>query len=300
MRISVTDPDLPPGGGPFTFTLKNFDNKFQLKNPGSQSVELFTNFIEFNRETTPLYEVLVEATDGGSPARSAEAMIFVDVIDGKVTQEPFDGSMTIIVYALDGRFQGGTVGHVYYRDDDYLVDTSEYALISQQPGSYFTVDSTTGRIRSSANIPDGTYSVSVTVREKSRSSGENIGKTVSSEISVLVRSVNSTALQHAVVLRFPLRRPGQFVNSLYMKLVEMLGEIFGVPSENVYAFSIRKSSEGVADSPYGIDVWIVIRGTENAYMNPNYVFAILEMDYDKLATIGKMSEVKFLRPKSFA
>ena len=287
VTIRATDADQAPNAGPFTFKLTNFLNEFQLKNSDDQSVELYTNSTEFKRETTPLYEVLVEASDGGSPTQSAEATIFVNVEDGAATEEPFDGTMVTIVYALNGRFVGGTIGTVYYRDDDYQVDQNEYELVSQGPGSYFSVDLNTGHIRCAANIPEGAYSLSVTVSEKNRKSGPNVGKNVTSDISVRVKAMTTTAVQRSVALRFPFREPAQFVDASYAKLVEALSAIFGVPSESVYVFSIGRSSGGVAGSPYGVDVWIAIRRTWDEFMNPSYVFTELDMNYDKLAALGK-------------
>lgn len=264
----------------------NFSNEFQLKNSDGQNVELYTKSIEFKRETTPLYQVLVQASDSGSPMQSATAMIFVNVEDGSATEESFDGTMATVVYALNGRFEGGTIGTVYYRDDDYQVDQNKYELASQGPGSYFTVDSNTGHIRCAANIPEGAYSLSVTVKMKNP--GTNVGKNVTSDISVRVKAMNTTAVQRAVALRFPFRKPSQFVDASYTKLVEALSAIFGVSSESVYVFSIARSSGGVAGSPYGVDVWIAIRKTGDEFMNPSYVFTELEMNYDKLAALGKV------------
>ena len=279
--INVTDPDQSPNGAPFVFSLNNTMDKFQLKNVAGNSVELYTRVYEFSREETPLYQVIVVATDNGSPMQSAEVVVYVSVLDDMSNQEAHDGSMMIVIYALDGHFPGGVVGEVYYKDDDYQVDRNEYLIVSQEPGNYFSVDSTTGRLRCLADIPVDVYSMNITVRER------NSGKTVQSEITVLVRNVSATAVQQAVALRFPLRNSAIFIDNLYMKLMTALSEIFRVSTENVYVFSVAQSSEGVANSPYGVDVWVAVKNSNGDFMNANYVFSKLEENYMRLVSLGK-------------
>ena len=280
--INATDPDQSPNGAPFTFSLNGTLDKFQLRNEAGNSVELYTTVYEFTREVTPLYQVIIIATDGGSPMQSAEAMVYVSVLDDMSNQEAHDGSMMIVIYALDGHFPGGVIGEAYYKDDDYQVDQNEYLMLSQGPGNYFSADSTTGRLSCVANIPVDVYSMNITVRER------NSGKTVQSEITVLVRNVSATAVQHAVALRFPLQNSAIFVDSLYMKLMTTLSEIFQVSADRVYVFSVVQSSEGVAGSPYGVDVWVAVEDSNGVFMNANYVFATLETNYRKFVSMGKL------------
>jgi hypothetical protein len=152
---------------------------------------------------------------------------------------------------------------------------------SQEPGNYFSVDSTTGRLRGQADIPVDVYSMNITVRER------NSGKTVQSQITVLVKNVSATAVQQAVALRFPLRNSAIFIDNLYMKLMTALSEIFRVSTENVYVFSVAQSSEGVANSPYGVDVWVAVKNSNGDFMNANYVFTKLEENYMRLVSLGK-------------
>lgn len=281
--VNATDPDQSPNGAPFTFTLNLLKDKFQLKNPTSKTVDLYTTLHEFSREMRPLYQVSVTAADAGSPAQSSEFMIFVHVLDDTSNQEAHDGTMKIIIYALDGRFPGGVIGDVYYKDDDYQVDLNNYVIIAQEPGNYFSVDFNTGRLSCVADIPVDVYSINITVRER------NSRMTVQSEVSVSVRSIRANAVQHAVALKFPLRNAAVFIDVLYMKLAAFLGELFRVSAEHVYVFDVAQSSGAVANSPYGVDVWIAIQHNNGDFLKAHDVFAELETNYVKIVGLGKFS-----------
>ncbi|XP_028392611.1 protocadherin-like protein [Dendronephthya gigantea] len=279
--INASDPDQSPNGVPFTFQLNSTNDEFQLKNPTGNSVELYTKLYEFIRETTPLYHVKVVATDAGNPAQSAEMMVFVSVLDDTANQEAFDGSLRIIIFALDGNFSGGVIGEVYYKDNDYQVDQNEYTVVSQEPGNHFSVNSSTGHLSCvTADIPIGVYSINVTVRD------QNSAKSVNSEITVTVRNLSASAVQHAVALRFPMGNSAMFIDGVYMKLITTLANIFQVPADHVYVFSVAQSTESLVSTPTGVDVWVAINDRNDVFMNPNYVFTQIETNYEKIVALG--------------
>lgn len=283
--INATDPDQSPNGAPFTFSLNN--TMFQLRNPTGRSVELYTELHEFSREATPLYQVIVVATDGGSPSQSAEMMVFVSVLDDASNQEANDGSMRVVVYTLEGHFPGGIIGDVYYKDDDYQVDQNEYLIVAQEPGNHFSVGSATGHLSCVADIPIDVYSINITVRDR------NSGKAVRSDITVEVRNVSATAVKHAVAMRFPLGNSAMFIDALYTKLLTTLSEIFRVSADHVYVFSVAQSSGSVASSPSGVDAWIAVQGSNGEFLNAYYVFTQLETNYANFVALGKMVLVHF-------
>ena len=277
--INASDSDQSPNGAPFTFALKT--NLFQLKNPTGRSVELYTKLHEFSREATPLYQVIVVATDGGSPSQSAEMMVFVSVLDDASNQEANDGSMRVVIYALDGHFPGGVIGDVYYKDDDYQVDQNEYVIVTQEPGNHFSVGSTTGHLSCVADVPVDVYFINITVRDR------NTGKAVRSDITVVVRNVSASAVKHAVAMRFPLRNSAMFIDALYTKLITTLSETFRVSADHVYVFSVAQSSGIVASFPWGVDVWIAIQDRDGVFLNVHYLFTQLETNYAKFVALGK-------------
>ena len=283
--INATDPDQSPNGAPFTFSLNN--TLFELKNPTGHSVELYTKLHEFSRESTPLYQVIVVANDGGSPSQSAEMMVFVSVLDDASNQEANDGSMRAVVYALDGHFPGGIIGDVYYKDDDYQVDQNEYLIVAQEPGNHFSVGSASGHLSCAADIPVDVYSINITVRDRSS------GNAVRSEITVVVRNVSATAVKHAVAMRFPLRNSAIFIDALYTKLMTTLSEIFRVSSDHVYVFSVAQSSRSVGSFPSGVDVWIAVQDSNGEFLNAYYIFTQLETNYEKFVALGNMVNVHF-------
>lgn len=242
-RLSAYDPDPKPNGGPFTYSIFNgtASNNFRLVEPATfkNATSNVNSYGRFNREEKITWKIGVRAVDSGSPKMPNFTYVYVDVQDEN-DNEPFDGSLKIIVNAYKGQFLCGSIGKPYYKDDDFDGDVNTYAIDSQSPGSYFTINEKSGIIDASPTIPMGNYELKVEITETNRGSNS---KTVTSSISVLVRRIDPDAVKHGVSLQFTsLRKVEYFVGDYYESVVRLISDALGASAE---VFSIQKAPNAV-------------------------------------------------------
>lgn len=63
----------------------------------------------------------VKVIDSGSLSKSNIIFVYVDVVSDDNLYELEDGVLMIIVNVYNGKFVGGIIGRVYYKDDDFEV-----------------------------------------------------------------------------------------------------------------------------------------------------------------------------------
>lgn len=118
-------------------------------------------FGEFNREVKQLWEVEVKVVDSGVLRKENKIFVYIEVEDDFI-YELFDGELIIIVNVYNGRFVGGIIGKVYYKDDDYKGDQNKYSMDNQ---NFFIFNLVIGDIIVKVNILMGMYIFSVEVEE---------------------------------------------------------------------------------------------------------------------------------------
>lgn len=226
--IKAIDPDSATNGAPFTFTLMNstLNDRFKIKTSTitQTSAQLFSYGL-FERAKTPSFTLYIKATDSGNPPLSSFSYVFVDVLDQGNTHEPFNANMTIIVNALNGHFIGGIIGNPYYKDDDFTGDVNTYSIVSQSPGSYFTINTNNGNITAAKDLPLGNFKVAASITETNPRPGAT-AKTVTSNIDVIVRNVTRASVKASVTLRLSMLRLEYFVGDYYYKVSLVLLSIF--------------------------------------------------------------------------
>lgn len=119
-------------------------------------------FGEFNREVKQLWEVEVKVVDSGVLRKENKIFVYIEVEDEDNLNELFDGKLIIIVNVYNGRFVGGIIGKVYYKDDDYKGDQNKYSMDNQ---NFFIFNLVIGDIIVKVNILMGMYIFSVEVEE---------------------------------------------------------------------------------------------------------------------------------------
>lgn len=241
-RLSAYDPDPRPNNGPFTYNIFNgtINSNFKLVEPATfkNATSNVNSYGRFNREEKITWTIGVTGVDSGNPKKSNFTYVYVDVEDDN-DNEPFDGSLKIIVNAYRGQFLCGSIGKPYYKDDDYDGDVNTYAIDSQSPGTYFTIDKNSGIITASPNIPMNSYTLKVKITETNRGSNT---KTVTSSINVVVRRIDPAALQNGVSLQFTnLRKVEYFVGDYYDSVVGLLSDVF----DTVEVFSVEKAPNAI-------------------------------------------------------
>ena len=286
--LRAFDPDEASNGAPFTFSIddNNLRQRFGVrrdpKDPDKAALMYSTGV--FTRQVT-LWKVKVKAVDSGSPQKDNSTFAYVDVIDDQNSNEPFDGELTIIVNAYNGKFAGGVIGKAYYKDNDYKGDRNKYTMASQE---YFTVNEATGDITAEANIPIGRYSFTIDVKEQKPRSGPNYPKTVTSKVTVIVQSVTSAAILQSVAVQFlALRRPAEFVAdhyNAYFNVLETILAAYGKP----LIFSIQKapSRHVPIGDVFGVEIQLACEKNAGGFLNKNQLVQLL-VENKELLTVNQ-------------
>ena len=307
--ITVVDDDLPEQG-PFTFDFApngNPGTKFRLRKPvenKDNTTELFCTNVE--RGATPVYKVTIMATDnggrttsGGPTARplvklSSTANVFVYVKDTDRSLES-NGRLKVIVYSVNGKFAGGPIAKTYFQDqdgDDYGTMTHTVTAGSDE----FTVNRD-GWISAKSTVKVGEYELKI--------QGVKNTRKPSCSVEVSVRDIPEEAIENSAAVQFldvldtneffnPIRR-GK-TNSFepvtyYDRFVNMLSELFDVPTANVFVFSVQMSKQV---KPYraspAIDVHFSVRkqsSVKSAFLPRWILINMLEHNNKTLNSTGK-------------
>lgn len=290
-ELRAYDPDEASNGAPFTFTVETHKDRFDLRenSQDTATTELLFSKGTFNRQVKQIWEVEIKAEDSGSPRQTNTTLVYVLVLDDQNTHEPFNGQLTIILNAYNGRFAGGVIGTAYYQDKDFGGDSNKYSMNSQQ---YFTLNENSGEITAEANIPIGRYSFSVDIEEQKQRSG-NYPKTVKSDITVIVQSVtNAAILQSVAVQILAMRLPSRFVGDYYYEMRRVLASILSSGNENaILIFSVQKSPDGrvpIAVARFGLEIQLAVEIASGSFMARTDVVQRLVSNKQDLIDLGEL------------
>lgn len=122
IEIKVYDLDEVSNGVLFVFVIVDIDlcNCFRLISFIVILIFMFV-FGLFDWEVILEWEVEVKVIDSGSLSKSNIIFVYVDVVSDDNLYELEDGVLMIIVNVYNGKFVGGIIGRVYYKDDDFEV-----------------------------------------------------------------------------------------------------------------------------------------------------------------------------------
>ena len=288
VTLTAYDPDEPSNGPPFYYKILNgtVDNNFVIR---PNTADVYSNGI-FKYEQKQEWKIWVEATDSGNPSMSSVTVVYIRIKDSVNNNEPFNSSMTIILNAYEGEFIGGNIGKVYYQDNDFEVDLNSYAILSQNPGSYFGIEASTGNLSASKDIPTGNYRILVQITEMNSNSAQP--KVVFSIVRVIVQNISQTAVSMSSTIQFVnFQNADVFIGDYYSLLEGMFPGFFTVNrgavtmNSDVYIFSIQKDSR----NPHAINVQFVVRNIlySAGFMSPTDVLIKLVENKASLENIGK-------------
>ena len=262
--IKVTDPDTVKYSCPCKFKiLSGASGLFELANQKDESVQVVAKAAAvFDRETIQMYTMKIEASDRGTPPQKNVTTVKVEVHD-KNDNEPSDGgSMSLLVNSYKGQFIGGVVGTVYIKDNDRGThDYYQHRIVSQSPGTYFSVKSKTGKIVAAAGVPDGVYKLQFKSKETNRQVGGNKGKEVSSSVTVTVRAISEKQAKTSVAIRLTGLIKAKTCSEIpYPEFEKLLAGILKVPVDRVTVFS----AQAVKDMHLGVDVRFAVKKAPKA------------------------------------
>ena len=288
VTLTAYDPDEPSNGPPFYYKILNgtVDDNFVIR---PNTADVYSNGI-FKYEQKQEWKIWVEATDSGNPSMSNITVVYIRIKDSVNNNEPFNASMTIILNTYNGEFIGGNIGKVYYQDNDFEVDLNSYAILSQNPGSYFGIEASTGNLSASKDIPTGNYRILAQITEMNSNSAQP--KVVFSIVRVIVQNISQTAVSKSSTIQFVnFQNADVFIGDYYSLLEGMLPGFFTVNrgavtmTSDVYIFSIQKD----ARNPHAINVQFVVRNIlySAGFMSPTDVLIKVVENKASLENIGE-------------
>lgn len=296
VKLNAYDPDEPWNGPPFDYKILNgtVNGNFYIEpsSKTSTTAEIYSSgSYEFSYEVKREWKLWVQVTDSGNSTMSSITVVYVEVKDSENNNEPFNATMTIILNAFHGQFQGGDIGKVYYKDNDFEVDLNGYKILIQNPGVYFSIDANTGHLSAQRDIPMGTYGLFVHIKEKNRQGASKV-KDAYSGVNVIVRNISETTVSMSTTVQFVnIHEEAIIVGDYYSRLQEALVEIFTyrvddiVFTYNVLIFSIQTDLE----NPQAINVQLAVE-----YMPSTEVLVILKEKRDSLEQIGKIIDERYI------
>ena len=288
LTLKAYDPDEPSNGAPFSYKIINgtVNDNFVIR---PNSAEIYSNGM-FKYEEKQEWKIWVQATDSGNPSMSNVTIVYIQIKDSVNNNEPFNASMTIVLNAYEGKFAGGEIGKAYYQDNDFVVDQNGYQISSQNPGSYFTIDTRTGNLSAPKDIPIGGYEVVVQITEKNRNVAEP--KVVFSSVDIIVQNISQEAVRTSSTVQFVnIRQEAIFVCDYYSIFDEVLSKIFEVKigdmimSSGVLIFSIQSDLVNTM----AINVQFSVRDVQSStgFKTSTEILAKLARNRETLQRIGK-------------
>ncbi|XP_040569949.1 protein dachsous [Lepeophtheirus salmonis] len=130
--VSAYDHDDGPNGF-ILYHLKTPIDKFKI----NENTGLIVTSGTLDREEKEFYEILVEATDGGTPTRSSQTLVQINVTDVNDNSpsliEPYGG----IFYVKEGSLAGTKIGKLFAKDpdegDNLIFTTEDTSLVQVSP-----------------------------------------------------------------------------------------------------------------------------------------------------------------------
>ena len=288
VTLNAYDPDEPSNGAPFSYRIINGtvnDNFFVRPN----TAEIYSNGM-FKYEEKQEWKIWVQATDSGNPSLSNVTIVYIQIKDSINNNEPFNASMTIVLNAYQGQFAGGEIGKAYYQDNDFEVDQNGYQIASQNPGSYFTIDTRTGHLSAPNDIPIGHYELVVQITEKNRNVAQP--KAIFSAIYVIVQNISQEAVRMSSTVQFVnIRKEAIFVGDYYSILEKVISKIFEakigdiIMPSGVLIFGIQSDLVNTM----AINVQFSVRDVQSptGFMSSTEILTKLARNRETIQQIGK-------------
>ncbi|XP_070186866.1 neural-cadherin-like [Littorina saxatilis] len=281
-EILAKDPDAPPFGPPFGFSLTTcpggtcpcdvkltcedtFQFRFNPASDGGNGTATISTSSRFNREQQKYYYIPIIMWDmRGSDSREAQTgtntltVTIADINDNDMAP----GTQDIFVYNYEGMFGPLAIGRVYVEDQDDW-DLPDKTFTFAGPAwmeKYFTVDSDTGMVTMQKGVPSNTatnpYRFTVTVYDK------QFDSTVTSTVSVVIHDLTEEAVRNSGAVRLKDTSAEQFIKvpsspsagstarSQYEELHVLLAEKLDTDPANVEIISVQDVEGGFTDVRY--------------------------------------------------
>lgn len=259
IKFDVTDDDLKPNGGPFSFDIISGlgREKFRIDHDGT-----LRSFRNLDQKIKDRYELTVRAYDNGSPPLYSDATVTIEVTE-ESTVPPEISNLEISINSYQDKFPGGIIGKVSARDDD-MHDTLKFKIVSLNL-HLFDIHEDDGRIIAKPGLDAGRYLINVSVSDGKYSS---YGK-----VMVDVTVITEDMVKNSVTIRLGNVQPDQFLRRHLRDFLKILKnemsirsrdiEIIGLQPADMTIEALTRQKRSASDD---LDVLFAVKKSHNSYM----------------------------------
>ncbi|CAH1776950.1 unnamed protein product [Owenia fusiformis] len=258
IKIEVTDCDLDPNAGPFSYDIigGNKHNKFKVNNNG-----VLSTAGKFNRKIQDMYVLTVRVFDNGAKPMYANTYVEISIIEESAFP-PVVTPLAMSISSYMDEFPGGTIGRVKATDPD-MYDILTYDIVSQNK-HLFDIEFTTGIITAYPDLDAGEYTLNVSVSDRKF--------TVYSTVKLTVDMVSEEMVSNAVILRFENLLPEEFVTSYRSTILRAIRSQLKNKIKDIYILSIQPAPAGSARrkrSESDLDILLAAKRSNGLYFKRN-------------------------------
>lgn len=252
MTLTATDPDLPPNGAPFAYTLIGGRHKSFVTVEKHSGRVRTTRSVD--REETPQLNFVIEVEDNGTPKMRSQHDIVVKVRDQN--DSPSTSRIAhIIVHIFNGMVPNGKIADIHPNDLDSVGNYKCRFLTPQSTTAMSIPKACDLHTKSTAHVQG--YSFSVT-------GNDGIHSDVVSTISLEFQSFNQQTIDHSVTMKVDNMASDTFLAQHYRSILDVMKAVLEANDE-MSIFSLRP-----VNSSLELSVSIKIIG-KGGYRNKAYV-----------------------------
>lgn len=262
IKFDVTDDDLKPNGGPFSFNIISGlgREKFRIDNDGT-----LRSYSQLDQKIKDRYELTVRAYDNGSPQLYSDATVTIEVTE-ESTVPPEISKLEIAINSYQDKFPGGIIGKVSARDDD-LHDTLKFKIVSQNL-NLFDIHEDDGRIIAKPGLDAGRYVINVSVSD---------GKYYSyGMVMVDVTVITEDMVKNSVTIRLGNVKPDQFLRRQLRDFLKVLKNEMSIRSRDIEIIGLQPADRSIEaltrpkrSTSDDLDVLFAVKKSHNSYMRGN-------------------------------
>ncbi|GAB6027296.1 hypothetical protein CHUAL_001579 [Chamberlinius hualienensis] len=232
MKLSVSDPDLPPNGAPFLFAIVGGEHKDLFSIDPSKGVIRTKQALD--RETSPELRFMVEVQDAGSPPMKSIFSISVIVRD-KNDNPALPRNVTVLAYFLPSSMVPGQrevlMADVHPLDLD-LENGFHCMMISSSVQDQFFVQDGCKLFTKSVNGP-GSYSITLT-------GSDGIHPEVTVNAHLTLKLLDNKTIDNSVTVRIPNITSSVFVGQHFNTFSSAINQLLSPLNAKASVFSVAQ------------------------------------------------------------
>nr|CAD7263879.1 unnamed protein product [Timema shepardi] len=272
MTLGATDPDLPPNGAPFTFTLVGGRHRDMVSIEKHTGVVRTTKSVD--REQTPKLEILVEIEDSGQPRMRSQHPVTIMILDQNDSPST-KRSVLVIVNSYNDEAPLGKIANIHPNDPDISGDY-KCRIISSAPPRGVPLTIPIGcDLHTSKVTPGASYSLSV-------SGNDGRHPDVLSSVTVEIFPFDNSTVENSVTFRLENMTATNFLSNFYKGFHNILKSSVS-SSESPVLFSLHEVEQG-------LEISVAVQGAKK-YNNKQQVVEALSRRKSAIQELLKSSVI---------